>query len=311
MLSAVVAGAPVYLEATKPKCCRGLNGPFYSFLVSFRYKQNYCSQFGYNPSFRTCFKTFCKGNEVPHQRGFSRGFSALQEDSPWESGDVWSILAFYMFILHIPFSFGGLSVVALLTGQPQLDPPTEILSLLTIQILEFTGTLLLLKYTAKPQYKFTQFFKNNKLVENRNWFLVSALGFGILVLLVFLTSLAADRLFGPKPVNNPLVKEILLSGDVSKVACILVYCIATPILEEVIYRRFLLTSLSSTMDWQQALVISSLIFSAAHFSAENFPQLFIIGCVLGSTYCWTANLNSSILIHSLYNALTLIITYFY
>lgn len=109
---------------------------------------------------------------------------------------------------------------------------------------------------------------------------------------------------------NPIVKEILLNSDISRVSCVLVYCIVTPLLEEVVYRGFLLTSLSSTMEWQQAVAISSIIFSAIHFSGENFLQLFIIGCVLGCSYCWTGNLKSSIAIHSLYNALTLLITYY-
>ena len=72
----------------------------------------------------------------------------------------------------------------------------QALSLLTIQILELSGALLLLKYTAKPQYKFSNFFKKNKLLSNRNWILSWALGFGFLVLLIFLTYLLADRLFG-------------------------------------------------------------------------------------------------------------------
>lgn len=109
-------------------------------------------------------------------------------------------------------------------------------------------------------------------------------------------------------VNNPILKEILLSSDLSRVACILVYCIVAPLLEETIYRGFLLTSISSTMNWQNANLLSSLIFSAAHLSGENFIQLFIIGWVLGCTYCWTGNLKSSILLHSLYNAMTILIT---
>ncbi|KAK7312797.1 hypothetical protein VNO77_36940 [Canavalia gladiata] len=260
-----------------------------------------------------CVKRFCKGKEeqVTHDTPFSQGFSALQEDdSPWESDNVWTNLALYLFTLHIPFSFGGLSVVALFNGQPVLDPQTEALSLLTIQILELNGALVLLKYTAKPQYKFSNFFKKNKLLSNRNWILSSALGFGFLVLLIFLTSLLADILFGSKPVN-PILKEILLDSVISRVCCLLAYCIVTPLLEEVVYRGFLLTSLSSTMEWQQAVAISSVIFSAIHFSGENFLQLFFIGCVLGCSYCWSGNLNSSIVIHSLYNALTLVITYFY
>ena len=109
-------------------------------------------------------------------------------------------------------------------------------------------------------------------------------------------------------VNNPVLKEILLSSNISKAACFLVYCITTPLLEETVYRGFLLRSISSTMKWQRAIFISSVVFSAAHFSGENFLQLFIIGCVLGCSYCWTGNLSSSIFIHSLYNAMTLILT---
>ncbi|CAJ1978939.1 unnamed protein product [Sphenostylis stenocarpa] len=267
-------------------------------------------QFRCSPSQRNTFKSFCRREE--EVTPFPQGFSALQEDdSPWESGNVWSNLALYIFTLHIPFSFGGLSVVALFNGQPVLDPQTEALSLLTIQILELSGALVLLKYTAKPQYKFSNFFKKNNVFSNRNWFLSSALGFGFLVLLIFLTSILADLLYGSKPVNNPIQKEMLLNSDISRVSCVLAYCIFIPLLEEVVYRGFLLTSLSSTMDWQQAVGISSVIFSAIHLSGENFLQLFIIGCVLGCSYSWTGNLSSSIVIHSLYNALTLVISYFY
>lgn len=110
-------------------------------------------------------------------------------------------------------------------------------------------------------------------------------------------------------VNDPFLKQILSSGPSSQTACTLVYCIITPLLEEVVYRGFLMTSLVSKMKWQQAVAISSIIFSAAHFSGENFLQLLIIGLVLGCSYCWTGNLSSSIAIHSLYNALILFSTF--
>ncbi|KAK9285683.1 hypothetical protein L1049_024882 [Liquidambar formosana] len=162
---------------------------------------------------------------------------------------------------------------------------------------------------AKPQSKLFRFFKPIKSSKERNWVLASTLGFGFLILLVFLTSLLADRLIGPKDVNNPILKEILLSSHISEIACVLAYCISTPLLEETVYRGFLLSSLASTMEWHRAVVISSAIFSAAHFSGENFVQLFIVGCILGCSYCWTGNLKSPIVIHSLYNAVTLVITF--
>ncbi|KAF8411162.1 hypothetical protein HHK36_003705 [Tetracentron sinense] len=257
-------------------------------------------------SARSSFKCSCtkKGNP---DNVFER-FSVLGSDIPWDSGSVWSTMALYFFSLHIPLSFGGLSVVAQSLHQPVLDPQTEAISLLVIQTTELLGALLLLKNTAKSQYKLVNFFQANNGSKERNWVQASALGFGFLILFVFLTSILADRLFDPKDVNNPILKEILSSGSISVTACFLVYCFVTPLLEEIVYRGFLLASLASTTKWYQAVIISSTIFSAAHFSGENSLQLFIIGCVFGCSYCWTGNLSSSIAIHSLYNAVTLMVT---
>ncbi|PQM36405.1 uncharacterized protein Pyn_11615 [Prunus yedoensis var. nudiflora] len=38
---------------------------------------------------------------------FFWGFSVLAADAPWDHGSLWSTMAFYMFNLHIPLSFGG------------------------------------------------------------------------------------------------------------------------------------------------------------------------------------------------------------
>lgn len=244
-------------------------------------------------------------NENTHEQGFS----VLKSDVPCDSGDLWSTMALYLFTFHVPLSFGGLSVIAQILHQPVLDLQTEALALLAIQTSELVGVLLLLRRTVEPQYNFGSFFRSFKLSKERNWLLASGVGFGFLILLVYLTSLLADILIGPKDVNNPILKEILLSSNISEMACILAYCVVTPLLEETVYRGFLLSSLASKMKWQQAVVISSAVFSAAHFSGENSLQLFIIGCVLGCSYCWTGNLASPIMIHSLYNAVTLIVTF--
>lgn len=185
----------------------------------------------------------------------------------------------------------------------------QALSRLAIQTLEFIVTLLLLKVTAKPNYRLMTFFRDNELCSKRNWLFASALGVGVLLSLVFLTSLLAERVIGPKAINDPVLKEILDSSNISRAACFTAYCVVTPFLEETVYRGFLLASISSEMQWQQAVIVSSAVFSAAHLSVENSLQLFIIGCVLGFSYCWTGNLRSSILIHSLYNAMTLLLTY--
>ncbi|KAL8130039.1 hypothetical protein V2J09_019194 [Rumex salicifolius] len=266
------------------------------------------SKFGYNSP--PLFKCRSSKNEVEDSQQLPQEkFPLLESDAPWEIGDVWSTMGLYLFSLHIPLSFGGLSVVAGFLHQPDLAPDTKALSVLVIQSVELLSTLILLQFTSKPEYGLVRLLKHEKLNNERNWLLASLLGFMLLLFIIFLTSYLADSLIGTKDVNNPALKEILSSSSVSKTACITVYCIITPVLEELVYRRFLLTSLASTMKWQQALIISSFVFSAAHLSGENFLQLFVIGCVLGCTYCWSGDLRSSMALHSMYNAFTLLVTF--
>ncbi|KAG9146723.1 hypothetical protein Leryth_005047 [Lithospermum erythrorhizon] len=250
--------------------------------------------------------TCCLNNENSQES--PSGFSLLKSDVSCNSGSLWSTLAFYIFSLHIPLSFGGVSAVGSVFHQRVVDPQTQALSILIIESVEFIGFLLLLRFSHN-QVELLDCFKPKKLLKERSWILASILGFGFIVLALFLTSILADQLIGPKDVNNPVLRDMLSGGEISVTACILLYCVVTPILEESVYRAFLLTSLSSTMTWKQSVIISSLIFSASHFSGENFLQLFVIGIVLGCSYCWSGNLSSSIAIHSLYNALILYVTY--
>lgn len=238
-----------------------------------------------------------------------RGFSVLASEIPWEDNNVWSTFALYMFCLHIPLSFGGLSILARFLHHPLLHPHTQVLSLVLLQMLELLVTLFLLRITAKPQYKSIDFLKgnNNYSTQGRNWVVGSALGLGTLVCFIFLTSLVADQLFASQDVHNSELNKIIESGEVSRLGCFALYCLVAPLLEEIVYRRFLLTSLASTMEWRKALVISSVVFAASHFSGEDFVQLFGIGCVLGGCYSWSGNLASSVVVHSLYNALTLLL----
>ncbi|KAL5793781.1 hypothetical protein ACOSP7_002375 [Xanthoceras sorbifolium] len=293
------------LHPQLPKIARDFNKPLFSLLLSptnALCSTIFSSKFSSKVSLKCCCTKF-DATQKPN-----KGFSVLASDCPWKSGSIWSTMALYMLNLHIPLGYGGLSIVAYLLDEPVLNSQTQAVSLLVVQMLELSGTVFLLSKNIKPLHDLVDFFKANKISKERNWLLASALGFGFLSLLVFLSSLVADQLYGVKVVDNPIVKEILLSSNVSKAAFVLVDCIITPVLEEAVYRGFLLTSHASTMKWQHAVVISSAIFSAAHFSIDNFVQLFIIGCVLGCSYCWSGNLSSSIVIHSLYNALIVILT---
>ncbi|OVA00580.1 CAAX amino terminal protease [Macleaya cordata] len=210
----------------------------------------------------------------------NKEFSVLPSEIPWDGYSIWYTFVLFFFCLHIPLSIGGLPVVTLIMDQPVLEPQTEIVSLLVIKTIELCGALALLRYTMKTEYKLGSFFQSAKFSE-RNWLQAAALGFGLLLLFVVFTSFLADTIIGPKTVNNPILKELLSSGPIAKTACFLLYCFVTPLLDESVYRGFLLTSLTSKMKWPQAVIASSFIFSMAIFSSQHSPQLFAIGCVLG------------------------------
>ncbi|CAM8958458.1 unnamed protein product [Rhodiola kirilowii] len=243
------------------------------------------------------------GTQHPSEK--SDGFSGIPRDVPFDKENLWSNFSLYLFSVHVPMSFGGLSTVAYVMNLTYLDPQMEALLQLTIQTLELIIVLSLLDYATKPESEALSFLK---LSSPRKWWLASSVGFVILILLIFLTSVVEDVLFGPKAANKAILKEILQSSDITKTACFLAYCVIIPLLEEIVYRGYLLSTLASKTKWQYAVLMSSLVFSAAHFSIDDAFQLFVIGCILGCSYCWTGNLRTSILIHSMYNAVSLVIT---
>ncbi|CAM8958531.1 unnamed protein product [Rhodiola kirilowii] len=283
------------------------------------------------------------GTQHPSEK--SDGFSGIPRDVPFDKENLWSNFSLYLFSVHVPMSFGGLSTVAYVMNLTYLDPQMELFYItnsailsslllsdpstayrylsehmnlyhslsqallqLTIQTLELIIVLSLLDYATKPESGALSFLKSSKLSSQRKWWLASSVGFVVLILLIFLTSIVEDVLFGPKAANKAILKEILQSSDITKTACFLAYCVIIPLLEEIVYRGYLLSTLASKTKWQYAVLMSSLVFSAAHFSIDDAFQLFVIGCILGCSYCWTGNLRTSILIHSMYNAVSLVIT---
>lgn len=166
----------------------------------------------------------------------------------------------------------------------------------------------LLRYTAKRQDMFFIHVRGMFLSERRSSIKASALGTVFLIGLALFTSALADKIIGPKEINSPILRDILQHSPTSATLCFVLYCLVAPLLEETVYRGFLLTSLGSRMKWWQAVVISSCAFSIAHLSVDNSLQLFLIGCVLGSVYCWTGNLAASCAVHSVYNMATLLVT---
>jgi hypothetical protein len=82
--------------------------------------------------------------------------------------------------------------------------------------------------------------------------------------------------------------------------------IAAPVFEEIIFRGFLLPSLTRYFPVWIAIVLSSLLFSIAHLSLSEVLPLTALGLVLGIVYTRSRNILASMIVHSLWNSGTLL-----
>lgn len=77
--------------------------------------------------------------------------------------------------------------------------------------------------------------------------------------------------------------------------------VVAPIWEEVMFRGFLLPSLSRTLSPAKGIFLTSLLFSLVHFTTEGFLPLMILGAIFGFSYCATSNLFPAVMLHGLWN----------
>ncbi|MCF6159202.1 MAG: CPBP family intramembrane metalloprotease [wastewater metagenome] len=81
--------------------------------------------------------------------------------------------------------------------------------------------------------------------------------------------------------------------------------ILAPVMEEILFRGFLLPALKNTFGSRYAIVISAFLFAGIHMDMFAILQIFILGLLLGYVYEKTQTLAAPIIIHVLHNSLTL------
>lgn len=107
----------------------------------------------------------------------------------------------------------------------------------------------------------------------------------------------------PVPVAFPLPTQVeqCLKEPLSMFFFVLVLSICAPIWEEVLFRGFLLPSLTRYLPIGGAIVVSSLIFALVHFQPQRLLSLAFLGMILGCVFVRSRNLLPSMLLHSLWN----------
>ena len=123
---------------------------------------------------------------------------------------------------------------------------------------------------------------------------------------VVLVSLLNQQIWGGQGGSNPLLSFALEAQDpFVLVIFFFTAAIAAPLYEEIMFRGFLLPSLTRYVPVWGAIVISGLIFAIAHLNLSEVLPLLVLGIILGIVYTRSRNLLASILLHSLWNSGTL------
>lgn len=105
-----------------------------------------------------------------------------------------------------------------------------------------------------------------------------------------------------------LFRSMMQTGLLSTAVTV---CVLAPVMEEFLFRRIVLCSLARKMSGWKALLLSSLMFAAAHFNLWQALPAFILGCLLGWICLRTGNWWASVLLHALNNSLTIAVSVFF
>lgn len=104
--------------------------------------------------------------------------------------------------------------------------------------------------------------------------------------------------------NADHLEQQLLHLPLTLYATLLGAIFIAPICEETFFRGFLLTGLRAGMTAPWAVVVSSLIFAAAHADLGSLPLLLVLGLLMGTLRVVTRSIWPGFALHTFNNALT-------
>ena len=224
-------------------------------------------------------------------------------ETPWDGETVWQVLI-------VGFFFIGQILLPILFGLSGFNPTGFSLRLKAIYVLfsyllMASGGILVLYFSLKPFFPLPkEWFRFQWL---SNWFLWGIGGYLVALPVVVLVSLINQQLWQGQGGSNPILFLALQAQD--RVALAIFFftaSIAAPLFEELVFRGFLLPSLTRYLPVWSSIVISSFVFSIAHLSLSEVLPLTALGMILGFVYTKSRNLLAPMLLHSLWNSGTLL-----
>ncbi|OEL35771.1 hypothetical protein BAE44_0003209 [Dichanthelium oligosanthes] len=106
---------------------------------------------------------------------------------------------------------------------------------------------------------------------------------------------------GPVVGVSSVEQSIVARDPVAMALYAVVVTVCAPIWEEIVFRGFLLPSLTRYMPLPWSILASAAAFALAHFNAQRVMPLIFLGVVMGGVFARSRNLLASMVLHSLWN----------
>lgn len=231
------------------------------------------------------------------------GNAAIPWDVPWDGEIIWQVLI-------VGFFFVGQLLIPLVLQLLRLSfAATDsrgraLYSMIFYLLMSASGIAVLVGsiWTYRPLPK--DWFQL-KLFDR--WPVWGVGGYLVALPLMIAVSALNQQIWQGQGGNNPLLQTVLQESDaIALLLFFLTAAVAAPLFEEVLFRGFLLPSLTRYMPVWGAILLSSFIFAAAHLSLSEVLPLTLLGAILAWVYTRSRNLLSPMLIHSLWNSATLV-----
>jgi membrane protease YdiL (CAAX protease family) len=115
-----------------------------------------------------------------------------------------------------------------------------------------------------------------------------------------------QRFFGGGSSKQSIVEFFSGSRTIEERIMIIVFAVAiAPIVEEFVFRFFIYGVLKRYVGCLLGVMLSSLLFAAAHAHFPSFVPLLVLGSCFAIAYEWSGSILVSMTMHSLFNSLTL------
>ncbi|NBD33611.1 MAG: CPBP family intramembrane metalloprotease [Cyanobacteria bacterium] len=232
----------------------------------------------------------------------------LKWETPWNWEVTWQVLV-------VGFFFIGQILLPLAIGIAGINPTGwgirgKAFFVLVTYLLMTAGGLTVLYFSIRDYLPLPEGWF--KLRGNDSSVLSSSLlwgigGYLVAIPLVVIISIVNQQIWQGQGGSNPLLFLAVKAQD--PIALLIFFttaAIAAPLFEEIIFRGFLLPSLTRYFPVWGAIVLSSLLFSIAHLSLSEVLPLTALGLVLGVVYTRSRNIVASMIVHSLWNSGTLL-----